>query len=89
MSISNAAIPSTFLKKLFDASSPTANLVSSILRAANHLLVCALAGNTSAILSNTLPTSTDAALPAPRQSNSASKYNRQSLIRNIKPVVNN
>ncbi|PBK64046.1 hypothetical protein ARMSODRAFT_1023463 [Armillaria solidipes] len=89
MSTSDVVIPSTFLKKLFDASSPTASLVSSILQAANHLLVCAPAGNTFAILNNILPTSMDTARPAPRQSSDARNYNNQSLICDIILIVNN
>ncbi|KAK0443836.1 hypothetical protein EV421DRAFT_1903426 [Armillaria borealis] len=67
MSTSDVVIPSTSLKKLFDVSSPTASLVPSILRAAKRPVVCGPAGNTFAILSNTLQTSTDTAPPAPRR----------------------
>ncbi|KAK0237515.1 hypothetical protein EDD85DRAFT_951697 [Armillaria nabsnona] len=45
MSISDVAIPSTSLKKLFNARSLNASLVSSILLAANPRFVCEPAGN--------------------------------------------
>ncbi|SJK99015.1 uncharacterized protein ARMOST_02296 [Armillaria ostoyae] len=58
----------------FDASSPTASLVSSILQSANCPLVGGPVGNTFTILSNTLPTSIDTAPPAPMQSSDARKH---------------
>ncbi|KAK0237544.1 hypothetical protein EDD85DRAFT_951725 [Armillaria nabsnona] len=66
MSTPDVAIPSTSLspKKLLDASSPIAGSVFFILRAADHLLACGPVGNTFAILSSTLPASTNVAPPA-------------------------
>ncbi|KAK0237532.1 hypothetical protein EDD85DRAFT_951710 [Armillaria nabsnona] len=67
MSTSNVVIPSISLTKLFDASSRTASLVPSILQAANRLFVSEPVGNTFAIPSDILQTSTDTARPAPRR----------------------
>ncbi|KAK0237525.1 hypothetical protein EDD85DRAFT_951704 [Armillaria nabsnona] len=83
MSTSDVVIPLTSLKKSFDASSPTASLVSSILQSANRLLVGGAVGNTSAILNNTLPTSIDTALPVPTKSGDARKHSSQLLIPDI------
>ncbi|PBK64049.1 hypothetical protein ARMSODRAFT_1088201 [Armillaria solidipes] len=57
MSTSDVAIPSTSLKKLFDASSLNASLVYSIPLAANLRFVCVLAGNTFAIRNSIPPIS--------------------------------
>ncbi|KAK0443834.1 hypothetical protein EV421DRAFT_1903424 [Armillaria borealis] len=74
MSTYDVVMPSTSLKKLLDASSPTASLVSSIPQAANRLLVRGPVGNTFAILSNTLPTSTDTVPSAPKRCDTTYNY---------------
>ncbi|KAK0443821.1 hypothetical protein EV421DRAFT_1903409 [Armillaria borealis] len=69
MSTADADIPSTSLKKLFNARSLNASLVYSILLAANRRFVGVPAGNTFAIRNSIPPISAAIAPSATRKRN--------------------